>query len=39
MAGTTPQGTLKVKGGDWIECDATVREMIKHLQETGEIGA
>lgn len=36
MAAAEPQ--LKVKLGDWIECDAIVREMIKHLQETGEIG-
>ena len=35
---SAPQGTLKVKAGDWIACDVTVREIIKRLQDTGEIG-
>jgi len=38
MAAAGGGPTLKVKLGDWIECDEIVVEMIKHLQSTGEIG-
>eukprot|EP00035_Acanthoeca_spectabilis_P011395 m.200422 g.200422 ORF g.200422 m.200422 type:complete len:86 (+) comp15335_c1_seq3:2384-2641(+) len=37
-AGNAVKGEMKMKLGDWIECDEIVREMIKHLQESREIG-
>eukprot|EP00038_Savillea_parva_P010487 m.190702 g.190702 ORF g.190702 m.190702 type:complete len:116 (-) comp18096_c0_seq1:505-852(-) len=35
---STDGPTLKVKAGDWIECDEIVRELIKNFQETHAIG-
>lgn len=38
MASSSDAPSLKVKTGDFIECDETVREMIKHLQDNRKIG-